>query len=141
MKLRRAILFTLAFGFIAFALIGIFNPQLFERIFDRDQRATTEIRSLIPVPDRPDGRVRVCKYRVWATEEARRPVKFGNFETQHITDRYQQDKPQEELYPGKFMPSDDVLLKILDPQEKGAKVVAIVSKELIKGSCKFYRFE
>ena len=141
MKTKKIILYIASFGTLAFALIGIFRPDIFQRIIQREEVPTAEVRSLIPESDRPNGPVIVCEYIVWATEEAQRPIKFGNFETQYVTDRYWQDKPQLRLYPGKDMPSDEELLKILDPQEKGARVVAIVSKTKVKDSCQVYRFD
>lgn len=81
----------------------------------------------------------ICKYRIEATEEAQRPVKFGNFETQYVTDRYHQDTAFETILPGKDISAID-LLKVVPAQEQGAKVVAIRSVERIVGTCKPYKF-
>lgn len=81
-----------------------------------------------------------CQYRIFATEELPRPVKFGNFPIEFVPDRYHQDQPFITRLPGVDIDSID-LLKVVPPQEEGAVVVAIRSVERIKGTCKKYNFE
>jgi hypothetical protein len=89
----------------------------------------------------PTGRVIICKYKIFATEERSQIIKHGNFSPDTIIDRYHQDFPFETILPGKNPIKTVDLKSVVPPQEPGGQIVAIRELELIKGTCKPYLFE